>query len=511
MTEHSTSEHDEGVPLRTPLERAIFKYRMVFLGGLMLWVAILLGGGLYLSGIEARVGLHIFGSTEWIADETVVFRIARKDLKLGLQNESTPVRLVMEHESGEARAEFELAHISGAYTQGVIRLPNRPGRWKGYFSGGQQGAPMRAELDMVLEPNSLRRPLFAGPDFKLHHRSDTGTTRLGLRPLDGHMSGGLADGYLLATAHQPNGESPDTIQLHVKEGELSPPPPTQLTLNAGGYTTFPLQLRSLNSVMELEFEDSTAWRSFNLEPIQFSVELASPVIQPGPLPFTLHSALSSGPVFVDLWWGDRWISSTTMELDDVQMTGQIEVPDFLPDGTIVWMRAYRSAYLPGEGQGVRHLLVHRGAPHRAAEQLAERLIENGYGPESTLRQIAGHTDPDAMNIRALLGFLPWQQIDPPLLADATYTVMQTVNSLKAEWQGYFITTMWITGLVLFVIILVLLRRNHREVQAAWDTYGEHHIDVQGTRKRLRLEALIIILLLGGFLYGLMKLMLFVEW
>ena len=40
----------EGTPLRSPLEQAIFKYRMVFLTGLMLWIAILLGGG-YISAV----------------------------------------------------------------------------------------------------------------------------------------------------------------------------------------------------------------------------------------------------------------------------------------------------------------------------------------------------------------------------------------------------------------------------------------------------------------------------
>ena len=125
----------------------------------MLWIAILLGGGLYLSGIEARVGLHIFGANQWVAGETAVFRIARKDLKLGLQNESTPVKLIMEHESGEVRESFELSDISGSYTQGVIRLPDRPGRWTGYFSGGEEGAPMRAELDMVLHAPRAHVPL----------------------------------------------------------------------------------------------------------------------------------------------------------------------------------------------------------------------------------------------------------------------------------------------------------------------------------------------------------------
>ena len=66
----------------------------------------------------------------------------------------------MEHESGEVRESFELSDISGSYTQGVIRLPDRPGRWTGYFSGGQEGAPMRAELDMVLR-SSCKRPPFS--------------------------------------------------------------------------------------------------------------------------------------------------------------------------------------------------------------------------------------------------------------------------------------------------------------------------------------------------------------
>ena len=514
MSESNSPLEDdtEGTPLRSPLERAIFKYRMVFLTGLMLWIAILLGGGLYLSGIEARVGLHIFGANQWVAGETAVFRIARKDLKLGLQNESTPVKLIMEHESGEVRESFELSDISGSYTQGVIRLPDRPGRWTGYFSGGQEGAPMRAELDMVLHaPRAHVPPLVSGTTFNLYRRSDTGETQMSLRPLDGRMSGGLADGHVVVTGETADGQVPEALELRVKEGELAPPPPKTIPLGKAGYATFPLQLMSLNTLMELHHEGSSAWRSFNLESIQFSIELESPVITPGTLLFVLHSALSSGPVFVDLWWGDRWISSTAMELDGVRVEGQLEVPDYLPDGAIVWMRAYRECLSAREGQGVRHLLVHRGDSQSAAQGLALQLIDNGYGPETVIRRIAEDTDPNLTHIRALLGFLPWQSMDPPLLADATYTVMQTVNALKAQWQGYFITTMWVTGIVLLIVLLVLLRRNHKEVQNAWDNYGEQSIDVRGTRKRLRAEALLIILLLGAFLYGLMELMLFVEW
>ena len=38
--------------------------------------------------------------------------------------------------------------------------------------------------------------------------------------------------------------------------------------------------------------------------------------------------------------------------------------------------------------------------------------------------------------------------------------------------------MWVIGIVLFIVILVLLRRNHKEVQNAWDNYGEQSIDVR---------------------------------
>ena len=174
---------------------------------------------------------------------------------------------------------------------------------------------------------------------------------MSLRPLDGRMSGGLADGHVVVTGETADGQVPEALELRVKEGELAPPPPKMIPLGKAGYATFPLQLMSLNTLMELHHEGSSAWRSFNLESIQFSIELESPVITPGTLPFVLHSALSSGPVFVDLWWGDRWISSTAMELDGVRVEGQLEIPDYLPDGAIVWMRAYRSAYLPERGKG----------------------------------------------------------------------------------------------------------------------------------------------------------------
>ena len=48
---------------------------------------------------------------------------------------------------------------------------------------------------------------------------------MSLRPLDGRMSGGLADGQVVVTMKQPMAKSPKP-RTPVKEGELAPPPKT---------------------------------------------------------------------------------------------------------------------------------------------------------------------------------------------------------------------------------------------------------------------------------------------
>jgi hypothetical protein len=135
----------------------------------------------------------------------------------------------------------------------------------------------------------------------------------------------------------------------------------------------------------------------------------------------------------------------------------------------------------------------------------------GYGPLGLLNAMAVRGVESKRASRALLGQIPWPEHQPPLLADSGVTVVQTVNNIKKMWQRRFVAAFVFSACILFVIIFILLRQNQREVRAGWAAHADTDAEPFGKRKRAYLDAIYLLLVLAGFLFGLIQLITFVRW
>ena len=67
------------------------KYRKPFFFTGLAWFGLVLGSGIFLSTLDARSGLHVFGSEIWQAGQTSVLRVSLRELRL---NQSKPMKSV---------------------------------------------------------------------------------------------------------------------------------------------------------------------------------------------------------------------------------------------------------------------------------------------------------------------------------------------------------------------------------------------------------------------------------
>jgi hypothetical protein len=79
------------------------------------------------------------------------------------------------------------------------------------------------------------------------------------------------------------------------------------------------------------------------------------------------------------------------------------------------------------------------------------------------------------------------------------------------WQRRFVAAFVFSACILFVIIFILLHQNQQKIHAGWAAHADTDAEPFGTHKRAYLDAIYLLLVLAGFLFGLIQLITFVRW
>ena len=421
-----------------PLRVLIVRHRkLIMLVGLF-WFGLVMAGGIFLSTLDARSGLHIFGSNTWRPGETSVLRVSLRDLQLDRSRALGEVRGTFFDKQGRPHSPFVLSEEAGPYRQGNVRAPTHAGVYQIKLTAMDMDVPMQASFTVsVQSAETTPQPISLIEPPKPNHRN-SGTTTFSLRPLDGVLANGLPDQLVLFASQMSSG--PQSVALEMTFGHSSVPVPANIHLGIDGLALIPIQAAHPFFEFAVSSPDSRTFTSLKPVATQFTLNTKSPRLDEENVILHVRSLHRDGPVFVDLWHHNHWIASRSAQLVNYRAKIQLPRPSSYTPSQLVWIRAYRNAYLPGTARGGRHFIVDdANAP--SVQTLGQRMLASKGGDQGLIRRVIRSTASTNEKLRILLGQIVWPEIEPPLLLDSGRTHIQTVQALKTKWQSRFVMTL----------------------------------------------------------------------
>ncbi len=495
-----------------PIIAALARHRRLAGAAALLWFGIMVGGGIVLSQLDARNGLHVFGPKRWVAGERTVLRVALRQIRFQRFEPLGPVDVTFVGPHGVQGPRQTLTGRGGPFVQGTLEAPSRAGAYILELSTLTPDALLTASIGVHVDPAA--EPVALPPSRKPQRPSqpDKGPLKLEIGPTDHVLPGGALAANLTVRATDANGVPVSVpVELALKEGRSAVPIPKLVVTNHHGLATFPVAAMHPTFWFELTSGESRARRRLRYTPTQFALTAPKPLVAPREeIEVRVHALHRSGPAFLDAWHGDRWLATWPVTLSGGTARVRITIPELPEDPAFLWLQVYRTAYLPQQARGGQHLLVTRGDPANAVRWLAGRVERAGVAADYA-RQIGPRADAHPDLVSYLLGLTERPDGDPPLLADSSVTARQTVNKLKATWQTRFVVALVLSGLLLFVVLGGLVLYNYRDVRRRWVEAGGDVDGDSGTRRRVLVDAGYMFIVLALFLLGMIQVLLSIRW
>ncbi len=488
---------------------ALHRYRKLLGAAAVIWFTTLMVGGIFLSQLDARNGLHVFGPKHFVAGEPAVLRVGLRELAFNRFERIASVEATFIQGESRGRAQ-PMSQRAGDFVQGAV-VPPGAGNFQLELATIHEDLRLIAMIDVHVRDRASSARLPPLPKDKTPPKPDTGDLKLDIASLSHVLPGNLPSRLVLRATDVEGRPVRSGVAIQMREGASAIQVPDSVVTDHNGLASLKFQAMQPRFWFDLKAGESEAARRIDVTPTQLVLELESPFARPGEeIPFGLRSMHRKGEVFVDLWHGERWIASTRVALDKGQASGRLRLPPLPADPAVLWLQAYRAAYLPQDARGGQHLLVSAGEPATSARWLAARLRDMGHAPKS-MAHFATHADGDPLLAADLLSRTQRPERNPPLLADSSHTARQTVAGLKEAWQRRFVSALILSGILLFFVLAWLVRANHRQVTRDWALAGGADEGELGTRKRLMLESLYIFGVLALFLGGMIQLLLTIRW
>ena len=501
-------------PAATGVLGALYRWRrlLVVLG--LSWFTVAIAGGIFLSQIDAREGLHIFGAEIWVADRPSSVRIGLRNLRFGQFLPLGPVRARFRGRDGVVTEEQRLAQPVGDFVQGTLHAPPFAGNWTLLLSAIGPNGPVRAEVPLKIAEAAPTRRLPTPPEPRQPNRLDQGPWRLDIAPLDGVLPGGLPSRLVVAVKDAAGRPVATPIEVKLERGRSVAPLPSRVITGADGLADFAVHPAEKVFWFEMKAGESSTKRKLADTSTQVALELPGPRFDVGAaVPLRIRSLHRSAPLFIDVWDGPRWLTTATATLADGEVTTTLTVP--APDQTpaLLWLQVYRNPYLPGDARDGRYLVVGAGSPDAAHRWLTKTLRAAGHA-KAELDAVTDVASPDPDRLtRYLLGRVPRPERNPPLLADSGDTAREAVAAMRATWQTRLIIALVGGGAVLFAVMALLLGLNYRDVEQRWADSGvdEEAMASGGTRKHYFVGAVYMFGVIALFVLAVVQLLVTIRW
>lgn len=504
-------EDDEPVPSRRGLMGALYRYRKLIGAAALLWFGVLMAAGIYLSQLDARLGLNVFGPKVWVAGEDAAVRVTLRALKFDRIEHLSRAEAVFLKDGEPVTTPVGLFRHVGKLVQGLV-TPPAPGEYTLRITAETKAGPVEVSTTVRVRAKASPVALTSPPERGTPPYAPFGPVKLDVMPAD-HLIPGNLHSDLIVRATSETGEplAGTPVQLKLREGKSGVPWPDEVITDVQGLAELTIWPRHPVVWPELRAPESFATRRMKHAGTQFALDAPRRILTPGQqLPIRVRALHRAAPIFIDVWHGDRWIGTTGATLEDSEARLFVDIPEPKTDPALLWVQAYRAAYLPGEARAGAYVLVTAGDKDAALRWLAGRMVEHGIDMQYAGWASRAGVATDRLT-RHLLGQLGRPPADPPLLADSSQSARQTVATLKGTWQLRFILALVGSGLLLFIVLVWLVYTNFKDVQRRWKAAGGDADGALGTRRHVLVEAAYIFFILAIFLLGMIQLVLTIHW
>ncbi|MCA9539790.1 MAG: hypothetical protein KC620_12925, partial [Myxococcales bacterium] len=267
-------------PLDTETERgpeglmgALRRHRRLLFAAGLIWFAVMLIGGILLSQVEARSGLHVFGTGQWVAGEPAVVRVVLRELRFARYQPIRDVTVTLVDAEGQPGASQSIGEAAGPFVQGTVRAPRRPGVYQAELRAEGPDGPVSAHFPITVIGESPGFEWPKPPKQRPPMRPDIGPLSLDIGPADGVLPGGLP-GVLTVRARDAEGRPVATaVTLQTTEGRSATPLPETVTTDRNGLAHVPVQPMHPTFTFELSAGESHAVRRFTHTNTQYAIEV----------------------------------------------------------------------------------------------------------------------------------------------------------------------------------------------------------------------------------------------
>jgi hypothetical protein len=503
---------DAGAPTSKGLLGAMYRYRKLIGFSALLWFGALMAGGLFISQLDARLGLNLFGPNVWVAGEPAAIRVTLRALKF--DRIETLQRAVAEWRDADGQRHGDpvpLIQRAGKLVQGHVTPPSA-GQWTLHITAPTPAGPVEVSTPVTALSTAPAVALQGAPALGQPPYAPYGPVTLDVMPADQVIPGNLHSDLIVRATTLDGRPLRDThVALTLREGKSGVPFPDAVQTDDNGLAELTILPRHPVIWPELRVPESYATRRMKHTGTQFALDVPQRIVKPGEqLAVRVRSLHSTAPVFIDVWHGDRWLTTTTTRLKDNEARLFVDLPRPSADPALLWVQVYRAAYNPSEARGGAYILVTKGEKDAALRWLASREVEHGID-----MQYAGWASREGTAstrlTRHLLGRPARPPANPPLLADSSQSARQTVATMKGAWQSRFIYALVGSGLLLFIVLMWLVSTNYRDVQRRWIEAGGDADGAKGTRRHVLVEAAYIFIVLAIFLLGMIQLVTTIHW
>jgi hypothetical protein len=485
------------IDLSTPfIERLSKRQRFARLLILSLF-AVTLTGGLVITQINVKRGLIVYSSeeTQRIAGSSMVLRVEGRSLPFRQSIRLSDVKVQVQGQGQEAYQTTRLKPALDEMWQGVITLPIQPGRYQLFINaegfehpsvnhGKSSNVPITLnaslELKVVEKPvRSFLWPPLAQTPTTARERLGEGT--LSFYPMDQRLTSELPSDIVIVAQDHEGDPWQGEVKLTHLSGLLAQPIKRQIKLNSLGIGLFSVTPRSMGLRLRAEAflaDDqrdtlTSSDERFSPRVHQFNILPAHRLVKSGGLIlFDVQSTYASSKLYVDLWRGNEWLSTQTVDMLGLSREEQVggltsmgrgglNMPQlYAKSPQLLWLQTYQLPYQIDEVRGGAYLLwVPKEMDNsEVTKWLLDQVKSSEMEPSGYWHNLKPKHLLKSQVLRLFLGRLMRNPASPSVLINSGVSAQITAEIQQASYLKLYlkfmaalclVTTLWLVSLVWF--------------------------------------------------------------
>ena len=512
MTQDPSQSIDLSAPFVEQLDR---RHRLIRLFVLCLFTAALTGG-LIITQINVKRGLIVYSSdpSQWSIGQKIPLRIEGRSLPfrqtIRLQDVTVSFKPILKDLKPPSTPPQHLSAAIEQMWQGEITLPDKAGKYRliveaqgfehpSLTKGQPSELPilLNAQIDFTLNETKQSPPLWPPlAQTPTTARARLGKGTLSFYPADQRLSSELPSTLFIVAQREGGTPWRGELELEQIEGMIANELPEQVKTKSNGLAQLDLtpqsmsiRLRAQANIEDREDENedqnsdevlTSCDERFQPRAHQFNLIPSTQLVKTGGLlSFKVQSTYLSDHLYVDLWWGDQWLSTSLVSMFEVNRAdsmgglksegqGVITIPE-LPKMSktgpqLLWVQAYLLPYQIDEVRGGAYLVW--SPQDTTKEAISTWLKDQFIAGEMEPSAYWTHLSPEVLlskePLRLGLGRLMRPATSPEVMINSGESAQLTAKKQRSRYMKLYLEFMAALCVVTMMWLITLVTLTYRK-------------------------------------------------